>query len=152
VKVLMHHADAVHQRVGGIADRDVPAVDGDRSRIGRISAEQDVHQGGLAGPVLAQEAENVAFLQREIDAAARRHGAETLGNAPHGEERSGCWRWSDHRDTRRPLTLSLSLKGRGNAVARAFNTVIFRSIGKSPSPLEGEGWGEGSKTLSELRT
>ena len=43
---------------------------------------------------------------------------------------------------RKPLTLTLSPKGRGNREA-AEMTVFY-----APSPLRGEGWGEGIFSLS----
>ena len=38
--------------------------------VGRVGAEQDVHQRGLAGAVLAEQAEDVAGVEREIDPAS----------------------------------------------------------------------------------
>ncbi len=86
LEMLVHHADAEIQRVGRVADRDRPPLHLDRPRIGRIGAEEDVHQGGLAGTVLAEQAENVATAQRQVDPGHGLHRAEALGDAAHGDE------------------------------------------------------------------
>ena len=49
------------------------AFDLDGPGIGGVGAEEDVHQGGLAGAVLAEQAEDVAGIQRQVDAARGLH-------------------------------------------------------------------------------
>ncbi len=78
LEMLVHHANAEIERVGGIADRDRPALDLDRPRIGGVGAEEDIHQGGLAGAVLAEETEDVAGIQRQVDLRRGLHLAEAL--------------------------------------------------------------------------
>ena len=63
VEVLMHHADAGCQRIGRAADRDRPTVDPDLTGIRPIDAEQDVHQRGLAGAVLAEQPQNLTGIE-----------------------------------------------------------------------------------------
>ena len=46
--------------------------------IGGIGAEEHVHQAGLAGAVLAEQAEDIAGVQRQVDAVDGLHRAETL--------------------------------------------------------------------------
>ena len=78
LEMLMHHADAEIQRVGGVADRDGAALDLDRARVGGIGAEEHVHQRGLAGAVLAEQPEDVAGVQGEVDGIGGLHRAEAL--------------------------------------------------------------------------
>ena len=88
VKMLMHHADAVGERIGRIADPDRFAVEQNHARVGLVGAEQDVHQGGLAGAVLAEQSQNVARPDDEVDAVVGANGAERLGDAAHVEKRN----------------------------------------------------------------
>ena len=53
-EVLVDHADAKPDGVEGTADLDTLAVEGDLARVWPQQAIDDVHQGGLAGAVLAQ--------------------------------------------------------------------------------------------------
>ena len=63
LEMLVDHADAERQRIGGVADRR-PACRRPRScPRRRVGAEEDVHQAGLAGAVLAEQAEDVAGVQ-----------------------------------------------------------------------------------------
>jgi hypothetical protein len=78
VEMLMHHADAGGQRVGGPADRGCPAVDADDPGIGAVDAEQHVHQRGLAGAVLAQQADHLAAAQGQVHAPIGLDRAERL--------------------------------------------------------------------------
>ena len=87
LEMLVHHADAerpAHRPSCGCA----PA--GPRSAIvpgiGRIGAEQDVHQRGLAGAVLAEQAEDLARRRpRGRPPSLACTGAEALGDAAHGD-------------------------------------------------------------------
>jgi hypothetical protein len=85
-EVLVHHADAELERVSGTAHRDGAAVYLDRAGIGGISAEQHVHQAGLAGPILAEESEDVAGVEREIHPGAGLYRPEPFGDAAHGDQ------------------------------------------------------------------
>ena len=89
LEMLVHHADAEPERVGGAADGRRPAVDLDETLVGGIGAEEDIHQAGLAGAVLAEEAEDVAGVEGEVNAGTRGHRAEALGDAAHGDQRNG---------------------------------------------------------------
>ena len=71
----------------GPADRHGPAVDPDLARIGAVEAEQDVHQRGLAGAVLAEQADHLAGMDREVDRAVGVHRAEALVDAAKLEQR-----------------------------------------------------------------
>ena len=87
--MLMHHADAQRQRIGRAANDGGPAIDGDAALIGGIAAEEDVHQRGLAGPVLAEEPEHIAGMECQVDGVDRPDRTEALADAPHGQELGG---------------------------------------------------------------
>ena len=53
---------------------------------GGVAAEEDVHQRGLAGAVLAQQAQHIAGVEREIDVVGSPNRAEALADAPHGKK------------------------------------------------------------------
>src|SRR5690606_27934248 len=50
-----------------------------------VEAEEDVHQGGLAGAVLAEGRMHLPGLEREVDAVVRGDVPEALGDAPQLE-------------------------------------------------------------------
>ena len=52
---------------------------------GRVEAVEDVHQGRLAGAVLAEQREDLAGLHVEIDAVVGDDTGEALGDAPQLE-------------------------------------------------------------------
>ena len=54
--------------------------------VGGIGAEEHVHQRGFAGAVLAEQAEDVAGVQRQVDGIGSLHRAEALGDAAHRDE------------------------------------------------------------------
>ena len=70
MEMLVHHADAGGERIGGGADAHRLALDRDGAVIGLVDAEQDVHQRGLAGAVLAEQPEDLAGRQAR---GRRRH-------------------------------------------------------------------------------
>ncbi len=77
-RILVQHADAVPDGVGGRAHGDrLPS-----SRISplsaRLEAGQDLHQRALAGPVLAQDALDGAGGHDKVDAVVGLDGAEVL--------------------------------------------------------------------------
>jgi hypothetical protein len=52
LEVLVDHRHPVSQGVLGVLYRDRFAFDQDLAFVGAVEAEEDVHQGGLAGAVL----------------------------------------------------------------------------------------------------
>ena len=90
VEMLVHHADAGGERIGGRAGcapaclrpRCVPAS-------ALVDAEQDVHQRRLAGAVLAEQAEDLAGRKHEIDIRIGANAAKTLRDAAHFDEGTG---------------------------------------------------------------
>ena len=54
--------------------------------VGLHQAEEDVHQGGLAGAVLAQDRMNLARIDIKIHMVKSQHPGVALGDAPGGED------------------------------------------------------------------
>jgi hypothetical protein len=52
-----------------------------------MHAGEDLHQGALAGAILAHEPVNLAGQEVEIDAIEGRGAAEAFGDAAEGEDR-----------------------------------------------------------------
>ena len=80
-EVLVHHADPGRDggprraRGKGRAERLDSAV------VGRVVTEQDVHQGGLAGPVLTEKPKPLTAPELEGNVVVRDEVAEALGDA-----------------------------------------------------------------------
>ena len=87
-EVLVHHADAAPHRLPGIGEANGLAVDTDLARVGMQQPEQDIHERGLPGAVLAEKAVDLALLQGEVHAIVGHQRPERLGNPssvePHG--------------------------------------------------------------------
>ncbi len=86
-EVLVHHADL---RVDGVRRRAEVhglAVEHDLARVGPVQPVQAVHQGRLAGPVLAQQGVDLAGAHVEVDRVVRDDAREGLGDAPELEHR-----------------------------------------------------------------
>src|SRR5918998_724571 len=54
-----------------------------------VEAVEDLHQGGLAGPVLTQEAQDLTPVKNERDIVVSRDRAKAFGHAPHLENDRG---------------------------------------------------------------
>ena len=91
LEVLVDHADAESEGVGGVADVHRLAIDFDRTLVRRVGAEEYVHEAGFAGAVLAEEAKNIACVEGEVDAVAGSDGPEALRDAAHGDEGRCHW-------------------------------------------------------------
>ena len=63
----MHHADACGNGGTRLAGWQHLACNTDTALIRRVMAEQDVHQCGLASPVLTQKGQHLAACQRDGD-------------------------------------------------------------------------------------
>ena len=90
-EVLVDHADAGSERGMGRArrQRDQPAFgagDLHRAGIGDVVAEEDVHQRRLAGAVLAEQGEDLAAAQGEVDAVIGEQRPEALGDAGEAKD------------------------------------------------------------------
>ncbi len=80
VEFLMHEGDAGAGRLGDAQFRMVRAVDHYRAGAGRGDAAEYLHQRGLAGAVLADEAEHLAGANREPDIVERGHAGIVFGD------------------------------------------------------------------------
>ena len=65
--MLVHHADAGGHGVAGAAEGDGFVVDEDFAVGGLVQPVQHVHQGGLAGPVFAEQAVDLAGFNHHVD-------------------------------------------------------------------------------------
>jgi hypothetical protein len=83
--VLVHHGDPELGGDHGIGDVDLTTLQGDGARVGLDEPDQDLHQGRLAGTVLAQDAVDAPTVELDLHVVARRDRAVALGDAgePH---------------------------------------------------------------------
>ena len=81
-EVLVHHADAGGHGVARAAEGDRLVVDEDLALVRLVEPVEDVHQGGLAGAVLAEQGVDLARLDDEVDRVVGRERAEALGDRP----------------------------------------------------------------------
>lgn len=87
--MLVDHPDAAGHGVLGVPDVGPLAVHEDLALVRGVEAVEDLHQGGLAGAVLAEEAEDLTPPQRDRDVVVGRDLPEPLGHAPHLEDGRG---------------------------------------------------------------
>jgi len=76
--VLVHHADAGRHRVPGSVEFDRHVVDQDLTGVGVVEPVQDIHQGALAGTVLAEQSVDLTRLDHQVDRIVRDQGPEPL--------------------------------------------------------------------------
>ena len=86
VDVLVDGDDAARQRIVGAAQAQGLAVQHQRAGVGRVEPGQHLGQGRLAGPILADEAMNLAGAHHEIDAPQRLHAGKRFHDASTVEE------------------------------------------------------------------
>jgi hypothetical protein len=79
-EMLMHHADAMGNRIGRATQVDDAARNADLALIGPKMAVEDVHQRRLAGAVLADQPADAAARDYEIDVAVRGGRAEAFAD------------------------------------------------------------------------
>ncbi len=79
--MLVHHADAGVNGVLGVAEMDGLAVDEDLALVGPVEPGEHVHQRGFAGAVFAEQAEDLAGPDLQVDIGVGDHRAEALGDA-----------------------------------------------------------------------
>ena len=82
-QLLVDRLDPVLLRVARVVDRDRFAVDEDLARIRRVGARQRVHQGRLAGPVAADEGDDLARVEVHADAVDGVDAAEGHADVAH---------------------------------------------------------------------
>ncbi len=89
-QLLVDDGDAGALGVLRTVDRQRLAADQDlAARIGAVRAREDLHQGGLAGAVLAHQGQDLAAPRLQPDVAQRAHAGEGLGDPPHLQRRRG---------------------------------------------------------------
>ena len=74
------HADPGGQGLARVVKRDDLPVEEDLALVGLEQPVKDVHQRGLAGPVLAEQRVDLPRLDREIDVVVSYEAAEALGD------------------------------------------------------------------------
>ena len=89
LEVLVHHPDAGGDGVARAAELHRLAAEQDLARVGLVEPEHRVHQRALAGAVLAEQAEHLALVEREVDVFVGDDAGERLGDAPYLEDRAG---------------------------------------------------------------
>ena len=86
LEMLMHHADAVGDRVRRALVANLAALDQHRAFVGLVQPEQDVHQGALAGAVLADHGMEFAGVEGERHRVERHMRLEALGDVVERDE------------------------------------------------------------------
>ena len=84
-EVLVDHPDAAGYGVLRVVYLHLLAVHEDGAGVRGVEAVEDLHQGGLARPVLAEEAEDLTPAQRDGDVVVGPDGPERLGDVTHLE-------------------------------------------------------------------
>ena len=164
--MLMHHADAGGDRGARLARRQGLAEDLDRSLIGRIMAEQDVHQRRLAGAVLAEQRDDLAALQVDRDRVIGEKRPEPLGDALRGGERfrtrigrhqgssmaglDPAIQHSSTLDEKRRTCRNVEFLHRLCAMLRAVPGVKGRSRNSNSESMKRDGAGSGSDPSSRV--
>src|SRR6266550_5359389 len=85
VERLVDDADPKFLSVSWVADFDRPALDDDAARIARVGTAENLHQGGLAGAIFAQQNVDFSPTDVEIDSIQRLNTGEALRNPKHFE-------------------------------------------------------------------
>ena len=87
VELLIDHPDAEPFGAARRVDMHLAAVDGDRARVGRLRAGQDLHQRRLARAVLADEHVHFTGAQRQRHVVSARTPGKLFRDAVHLEKR-----------------------------------------------------------------
>lgn len=80
-EVLVHHADTAGDGVAGAVEGDLLPVDGDGALVRLLHAVEDLHQGRLAGAVLADQGMDRALADGDRDVLVGDDAGEALGDA-----------------------------------------------------------------------
>ena len=84
-EVLVHHADARLDRCVRRSEPHRLPLDRDLALVGVVEPVEDVHQGRLAGAVLAEQGVHLALDQVEVDVVVRDGSREALRDVAHLE-------------------------------------------------------------------
>jgi len=82
-EVLMDHAQAGRDRIARGPETDALAFHVDRAGFRLVEAGQHVHQGALAGAILAQQRVDLALAQVEIDMIVGKYAGEAFDDPDH---------------------------------------------------------------------
>ena len=85
----MHHADAKFDGVFRPGDLNGRAIHQDLAFVRFVQSVDHVHQRAFAGAVLAQQAEDLALAQGQINSVIRQDAGEALANAPNFQHGRG---------------------------------------------------------------
>ena len=94
-EILVDGLDAELTCLARVCDGDRPAVDCDLAGVGLEDPGDDLDQGRLAGPIVADERVHLVRPQREVSLAQRDDPPEVLLDVPRFEQ--GWRRWRRHR-------------------------------------------------------
>jgi hypothetical protein len=86
-KFLMHHADTKRDGILWTTDLDRLLIDQDRAGIHGMKPVQNLHQGALAGAVLAQQSMNFSRFDGQVDITIGHDPGKTLDDFSHCEQR-----------------------------------------------------------------
>jgi hypothetical protein len=89
-ELLVDHSDAQADGVPGRADVGALALDEDFAFVGVVDAVEDVHQGGLAGTVLAQQGVDFPGAHGQVHVVVGQDAGEALDDAAHLHRRNRC--------------------------------------------------------------
>ena len=87
-EMLVDHADPGGDGVLRRPEVHLLAVHPDRALVGTLHPVEDLHQGGLAGPVLPDDGVNLRRADLDVDVVVRQHARETLGDPLEPDGRS----------------------------------------------------------------
>jgi hypothetical protein len=83
--MLVDHADARDHRVARASEGDLLVVNQDLAAIGLVQPIEDVHQGALAGTVLAEQSMDLTRSDHQVDRIVGDQRAEALGDTAQFE-------------------------------------------------------------------
>ena len=84
-EMLVDHADARGHRVARALKADQLVVNEDLAAIGVVQPVEDVHQGALAGPVLAEQSMDLTGADHQVNRIVGDQRAEALGDTAQFE-------------------------------------------------------------------
>jgi hypothetical protein len=96
--VLEGHGNAELCGLDGIADDDGAVAEPDLAPVRRNEADEDLHQRGLAGAVLAEQPVDLADPDRQVDLVAGDDLAVALADLQHLERMAGARRFRKAAD------------------------------------------------------
>jgi hypothetical protein len=88
-QVLVDGVDAERAGVIDAAQHDLGAVDDDLPGVRPVEPADDLHEGGLAGAVVADQAEHLPLGDVQVDVAQCGERAEPLRHADHPQRVAG---------------------------------------------------------------